>query len=93
MRIGSASSRCACRIMLLAFFCRLLIVGFEVSLADRGTFADKSTRELVDNHCSEPLIPRKVDNPAASSLFLPLSLCRFFGRLCSAVDSLVVNSR
>ena len=90
--IGRASSVGACRMILFAF-CKLLIVGFDVSLADRGTLAHKSTRVLVANHCSEPLIPRKVVSPVASSLFLPLNLCRFFGRLCSAVDNFVVNSR
>ena len=77
MRIGNASSRHACRIILFAF-CKLLIVGFEVSLADRDTLAHKSTRVLVANHCSEPLIPRKVVSPVASSLSLPFSLCRFW---------------
>ena len=66
MWIGNASSRCACRKFLFAF-CKLLIVGFEVSLADRGTLAHKSTRVLVDNHCSDPLIPCKVVKPAALS--------------------------
>ena len=91
MCIGRVSSRCACRISVLAFQ-QAAFVGLEVSLAAKDIFADKSTRELVDNHCSEPWIPRKVDSPAASSLFLPLSLCRFFGRRRSAVDNFVVNS-
>ena len=73
-------------------FCKLLIVGFDVSLADRETLAHKSTRVFVANHCNEPLMPRNVVNPVASSLVLPLSLCRFFGRLFSAVDNFVVNS-
>ena len=91
MWIGNASARCAGRIILVAF-CRLLIVGLEVSLADRDTLADKSTRVLVDNHWGDPLIPLKVVNPAESSLFLPFSRCRFFGRLRSAVDNFEVNS-
>ena len=69
------------------------MVGLEVSRADRDALADKSTRVLVDNHCNEPLIPRKVVNPAASNLFIPLSRCRFFGMSCSAVHKFVVNSR
>ena len=54
--------------------CRLLVVVVAVSLADRDTFADKSTRELVQNHCSDPLIPRSVFNPLASSLVVPFIL-------------------
>ena len=73
-------------------FCKLPSVGLDVSLADRETLAPRSTRVFVANHCSEPLIPRKVVNPVASNLSFPFNRCRFFGRLCSAVDSFVVNS-
>ena len=66
--IGKVSSRWACRTSLFAL-CRLLIVGCAVSLTERGTFADRSTREFVQNHCSDPLIPRNDFNQVASSLF------------------------
>ena len=91
MWIGKASSRWACQMILFAF-CKLPIVGLDVSLADRDTLAHRSTRVFVANHCSEPLIPRNVVNPVASNLSFPFNRCKFFGRLCSAVDSFVVNS-
>ena len=62
------------------------------SLADRDTSADKSTREFVESHWSEPLIPRIVVSPVASSLFCPLSMCRLFGIISSAVDNFDVNA-
>ena len=92
MWMGKASSRWACRIILFAF-CKLPIVGLDVSLADRDTLAHRSTRVFVANHCSEPLIPRNVVNPVASNLSFPFNLYKFFGRLRSAVDSFAVNSR
>ena len=92
MWIGKASSRWACRIILFAF-CRLPIVGLDVLLADRDTLAHKSTRALVANHCSEPLIPRKVDSPVASSLSLPSNLCKFFGRHLQSMKLHVCNLR
>ena len=78
--------------LFLLAFCKLPIVGLAVSLADNDTLADRSTREFVDNNCSDPLIPRSVVSPAASNLFLPLSLCRFLGRFNSAVESFAVDS-
>ena len=55
--MGKLASRCACRMILFAF-CKLSIVGFEVSLADNDTLADRSSLEFVHSHCSEPFIPR-----------------------------------
>ena len=78
--------------LVLLAFCRLLMVGLAVSLADKDTFADRSTREFVEIHWSDPLIPRRVVGPVASNLFFPLRVCRFFGILSSAVDMFEVNS-
>ena len=89
--IGSESSRCACRTILFGF-CRLLMVGFADSLAERDTFAEGPTRELVESHCTDPLIPRSGFNPIASSLFFPASLYTWLGRLNSAAESCLVNS-
>ena len=69
------------------------MVGLAVSLADKDTFADRSTREFVESHWSDPLIPRRVVRPVASSLFFPLSLCRFFGRLSSTVDDFSIAEK
>ena len=65
-------------VALVGLFCSLL-VGFAASLAEKGHFAERSTREVVESHCSDPLIPRSDFNPAASSLFFPLSLYKFWG--------------
>ena len=55
--------------MSLFAFWRLAIVGLAVSLAERETRAARSTRVFDTNHCSDPLIPLRVSNPFASSLF------------------------
>ena len=69
--MGRTSSFCACLIILLAF-CRLPIVGFAVSLADRDTLAERSSRELVASHCNDPFIPRSVVSPLECNLFCRL---------------------
>ena len=38
--------------------CRLLMVGFAVSLAGRDTFAERSTREFVESLVRDTLLPR-----------------------------------
>ena len=63
--------------MILFAFCKLSIVGFDVSLAESDTLADRSKREFVQSHCSEPFIPRSDFNPAASSFVLRLMLYNF----------------
>ena len=70
--MGSASSFCACLTILFAF-CKLLMVGLAVSLADNDTFAERSVRGFVDSHCSDPLMPRRVVSPVASNLFSHLA--------------------
>ena len=60
--------------MILFAFCKLSIVGFDVSLAESDTLADRSKREFVQSHCNEPFIPRSDFNPAASSFVLRLIL-------------------
>ena len=78
--------------MMLFAFCKLSIVGFDVSLADNDTMADRSKREFVQSHCHEPFIPRSDFSPATSSFVLRLILYKFLGRLNSAVDNFRVNS-
>ena len=91
MWMGRVSSRLACRMILFAF-CKLSMVGFDVSLADNETFAAKSILEFVANHWSEPFIHRNDVIPIESSLFFPLILYKFLGRLNSVVESFCVNS-
>ena len=64
--------------MILFAFCKLSIVGFDVSLAESDTLADKSKREFVHSHCNEPFIPRSDFNPALSSFVLQLILYNFW---------------
>ena len=45
--------------MSLFAFWRLSIVGLDVSLAERDTFAAKSTLVFDTSHCNDPLIPHE----------------------------------